>query len=204
MSDKYPSTLLVSLADKLAKITDEAVRRDIETEIRKADLDLLAKINEIAAGVQNVTQTFTVPGWGTFNFGKWYPYPAGQPVFTGFGTPTNVSFAWKREGGSLYISGDFTSGTPTGVEARISFPLSLVSDSTLVPRYVTRGFFSRSNVNATAGLVNVGPGLGYMVFSWMQAVAGVSSLDERLVAADILAVSQRMSVWMEVPVSGWN
>lgn len=47
MGNKYPSTLLVSLADKLEKIADKQVRQDIETEIRKADLDLLAKINEI-------------------------------------------------------------------------------------------------------------------------------------------------------------
>ena len=48
MADKFPSTLLVSLADKLAKLGDDPSRRDVETEIRKADLDLLDKINQLS------------------------------------------------------------------------------------------------------------------------------------------------------------
>ena len=57
MADKFPSTLLVSLADKLAKLGDDPSRRDVETEIRKADLDLLDKINQIS---QQIAFTPTV------------------------------------------------------------------------------------------------------------------------------------------------
>lgn len=201
MSDKYPSTLLVSLADKLAKITDEAVRRDIETEIRKADLDLLAKINEIAAGVQNVTQTFTVPGWGTFNFGKWYPYPAGQPVFTGFGTPTNVSFAWKREGGSLKIKGKFTAGTTTAVEARISLPLSLTSDAALVPSIMECGDYIYNGTGNTIFFVLIESGVGYVTLGMQSSTtSALTKINGNTHAAgQILSVDK-----VEIPVSGWN
>ena len=50
----FASTLLVNLKDKLDKISDQSVRNDIETEIRKADLDLLDKINQISQQLSTI------------------------------------------------------------------------------------------------------------------------------------------------------
>lgn len=204
MADKYPSTLLVTLADKLAKISDEAVRRDIETEIRKADLDLLAKINEVYASIANVSQTFTVTGWGTFQFGKWYPY---TPTFTGFGTPTNVSFCWKREGGSLKVMGKFTSGTTTATEARISLPVSLVSDATLVPsiRLAGPAWIVSADGSAAHTIPLIESGVGYLTFgrTWSSgaAIDNFTKQNANGLTANGIDVSLTD---IEIPVSGWN
>ena len=84
MADKFPSTLLVSLADKLAKLGDEPSRRDVTKEIPKADLDLLDKINQLAQQVASA--------------GSPTKEVAYTPTFTGFGTVSAVNFTWTRVG----------------------------------------------------------------------------------------------------------
>jgi hypothetical protein len=52
-------------------------------------------------------------------FSEWTTY---TPAFANFGTPTNVSFLWRRVGDEMEIKGFFTSGTSTAGEASITLP----------------------------------------------------------------------------------
>lgn len=56
-------------------------------------------------------------------------FSAYTPTFNGLGTPTNVSFFWKRVGDTLSIKGRFTTGTTTGVTTLFSLPPGLSLDS---------------------------------------------------------------------------
>ena len=207
MSDKYPSTLLVSLADKLAKISDESVRRDIETEIRKADLDLLVKINTIAASVpSSLSPTFTV-GNSTYKYGHAYSY---TPAFQGFGTPSGVSFFWIRYFLSplLFVWGKLTAGTTTAVEARAGLPIldnttQLVSDSTLVPSIMLCGSWTRTNAVGAGGepTVLIESGIGYLTFGYQDT--GTGGLNKKT-ASSILSSNETASLYASVPINGWN
>lgn len=56
----------------------------------------------------------------------WISYTA---VFTGWGTVTVQEMFYCVIADKLYIKGKFTSGTPTAVEARISYPTGFTSAS---------------------------------------------------------------------------
>lgn len=89
------------------------------------------------------------------------------PAFTGFGTPTGVSFEWFQVGSSVHIEGRFTTGTPTGVEARISLPNNYISSSSIVARKVVgSGSVALSTTTNNFGGVKalIEPSVGYLTF----------------------------------------
>jgi C1q domain len=49
------------------------------------------------------------------------------PTFTGFGTVTGTDIIYRRVGSNVEIQGNFTAGTTTAVEARMSLPAGLTS-----------------------------------------------------------------------------
>ena len=53
------------------------------------------------------------------------------PIYTGLGTVSVTAMYWSRDGDKLRVRGTFTIGSPTGTEARISFPVGLTSASTI-------------------------------------------------------------------------
>jgi hypothetical protein len=207
VGNKYPSTLLVSLADKLEKIADKQVRQDIETEIRKADLDLLAKDNELSARIDAIAAlslTFKV-GNTTYQYGKAYAY---TPTFQGFGTPTAITFYWKRNFLSNEITifpGKFTTGTVTAVEARVGLPIldnttQLVSDSTLVPSIVLCGYWVRgTNPGAAAQpAVLIESNVGYVTFGFTSG--GLAKVNGNAVFNN----TEAESMYCSVSIQGWN
>ena len=58
----------------------------------------------------------------------WTDWIAYTPSFTGFGTATNVSFFYKRNGDSIDIRGSFAAGTCTSDIAQVSLPSGLSLD----------------------------------------------------------------------------
>lgn len=64
-----------------------------------------------------------------YEVSQWVPY---TPTFTGFGTPTNVEFAYRQIGDSIEVSGKFTAGTTTAVTASMTLPSGF-----LTPVFVT-------------------------------------------------------------------
>jgi len=64
------------------------------------------------------------------NVGPWIAY---TPTYTGFGTVASSECFHRQNGTNRDVRCKFTAGTSTGVEGRVSLPLSDVSDSTKLP-----------------------------------------------------------------------
>lgn len=127
------------------------------------------------------------------------------PTITGFGTVTGVSLSWARDGAFLKVSGNFTTGTPTGVTASISLPSGLVISS-IVPSATHRGVWLRDVVNASKGGFMVASSGGTtLTFSPLDTISGSSAgpLNTTLGSASAGA-GERISVEFEVPIAGWS
>jgi len=57
-------------------------------------------------------------------------YSSYTPTFTGFGTVTGISIAYRRVGSNLHLIGRFTPGTTTAVEAQMTLPTGLTAAAT--------------------------------------------------------------------------
>lgn len=96
--------------------------RDIRVCLHHATTSASAfsiRLDQVKVGVQNKSQGPPLTAETSYT-----------PTFTGFGTVTVQNFRWFRDGEYLNVSGEFTSGTATAVEARISLPAGLVAAST--------------------------------------------------------------------------
>ena len=136
------------------------------------------------------------------SYGKSYLY---VPSFQGFGTPTAINFFWQRKPGSNTISvwGKLTAGTTTAVEARIGIPVGLLSDAALIPSIMMApGMWDSASVTYTGSvpIVLIESGVSYVTFGFIGGAAGLSKLN----ATTIIATGNIMSIWFELPVSGWN
>lgn len=69
-------------------------------------------------------------------------WAAYTPTLTGFGTASNISFMWRRNGDSIEIKGTFTAGTVAAVTVSMTLPGGLSIDSNKV---------SLANTTAAAG-----------------------------------------------------
>lgn len=84
----------------------------------------------------------------------WVSY---TPTYTGFGTPTNASAKYRREGDSLHVQAYLTTGTNTAVIASMTLPSGLSIDSSKV---------TVNNTTSASGhkwgwYVQTGAGTGY-------------------------------------------
>lgn len=85
------------------------------------------------------------------------------PTLTGFGSASSIIFKWNRQGDSIRINGEFISGTPTAVQARIGLPPGMVVDSSVnVNRYVGKGSRSSNTVTANDFNILASPGNSYV------------------------------------------
>ncbi len=75
------------------------------------------------------------------------------PTFTGFGTVTTSAVYWRRIGSSMDIQGNWTTGTPTAVAARLSFPTGLALDASQMASSTVVGA-STASVSASSGVAN--------------------------------------------------
>lgn len=100
----------------------------------------------------------------------WQSY---TPTFTGFGTVTVSSFWWRRVKDSIEIRGNFISGTPTAVEARISLPSGLTSDGSKLSTLNTSGYFTVGiSSSSHGGFMLMEPSVGYVTFGSHSAFSG--------------------------------
>jgi hypothetical protein len=63
------------------------------------------------------------------NVTEWTAY---TPSFTNLGSPTNVSFYWKRSGSDMMILGRFTSASGSAAEAQFGFPTGVPNASSTI------------------------------------------------------------------------
>lgn len=122
------------------------------------------------------------------------------PTFTGFGTVSSVDCYESREGEFLNIDCRFTSGTSTGVEARVSLPSSLTTPSNMQTLSV-RGVYQRNITNAETILVTAEPSIGYVTFSRQDA--GEAGLAKDL-GTTVAASGQIISFIARIPITSWS
>lgn len=128
----------------------------------------------------------------------WFSY---TPTFTGFGTVSTSSFWYRRIGDSIEISGKWTDGTPTAVEARISLPSSLLIDSTKVPAIKGIGNVYQGQNGAAAGYVLAEPNVSYMTFGYQgTSNTGLTKIN----GSAGFGVGVENSLQAVVPISGWS
>lgn len=128
---------------------------------------------------------------------EWQGY---TPAFQGFGTPTAIEFEWRQVGQDVEIRGKFTSGTSTGVEARVGLPAGLTSAGTaLIPSIQQIGSFSFSVVSAIAGATLVEPSVAYLTFGLQgSANAGLTKVN----GSTLVASGTSVALFAKVPCSG--
>ena len=128
--------------------------------------------------------------------------------FTGFGTVSAIETQCKRQGGDLLMKGKFTAGTPTAVEARISFPLwngvQLTSaGSSVIPTIQQSGLMS-VNISTTAGFANdiaslIEPSVSYFTIR----TPGSSQITKALGSA-LTGTGGTPSFNVRIPIEGWQ
>lgn len=136
---------------------------------------------------------------------NWVSY---TPTFTGFGTPSAAAFFSRRNGNNLEIRGDFTIGTSTAVEGRVTVgfngtnaPPGLVTDSGVISgaaRMVGSGAYAAAG--ASNAIVLAESGLGYMTFG-LQA-SGTAGLVKQN-GTTLGSSGTRLGFTASIPVTGW-
>lgn len=123
------------------------------------------------------------------------------PTYTGFGTVSATSMWWRRVGDTLQVRGNFTSGTATGVEARISLPTGLSSDATKVPAIQLAGVLIYNVAAAALTTLLIESNTSYLTFGLQQA--GTAGLT-KAVGTSITSLGNVHSIHFECPISGWS
>lgn len=133
------------------------------------------------------------------NVSDWTSY---TPTFQGFGTVTNINVRWRRVGDNLEVEGYFSTGTGTGVEARMGFPSGLVSASTLPTLSLAGKVIWNDATNPASyfhGLIE--PNVSYFTFG------GKQTSQSQLIKVDgnsYTTSPHNLSVKFSVPIEGWS
>lgn len=151
----------------------------------------------LAGTITDLEDRATALEGGSVTITDWTVY---TPTFTGFGTVTVHSLWWKRVGDTLHLRGNFTSGTPTAVEARISLPTGLSSDATKVPALQLAGKFLINAAYAYQASVIIGSNLAYINVSIQDGT--YSGLVART-GSNLTANGVIVSINAEIPIAGW-
>lgn len=129
--------------------------------------------------------------------------------FTGFGTVSAIQVNCERIGGKLKITGNFTSGTSTAVEARLALKMNGVSltsaNSTIIPSIrVARGTYWKG-ISGTSqeGAVLIEPSVGYVTFSGILQTSGSVSALSKGNGSAIASSGEVVSIYTEVPITEW-
>ena len=128
-------------------------------------------------------------------------WTAYTPTMTAFGTPSAVSFEWRRIGDTLEIQGTFTSGTPTGVEARVSLPSGLLTGGSSIPGARVIGGGAKSTTEAASFLMITDTSQAYLNYGIQSSGrAGTTKAqgDQLVSASGILRTFAR------TPITGWD
>ena len=128
------------------------------------------------------------------------PWTAYTPTFTGFGTVSNVESYWKRQGEDMLLRINFTCGTPTTTEARVSLPGSYTSSSA-IDSIELAGEGRRGAVASNQYGILIEPSVSYVTFS-IQGSA--SNGTQKKNGDDICASGNAMIYTARVPIEGWD
>jgi len=129
---------------------------------------------------------------------EWEAY---TPSFSGFGTVSDISFIFRRVGGSIEIMGRFQSGTPVASEAQIGIPPGLVVDSVKVPSVRLAGYVTITTQAALTLTALATGGDTYLNIGILSATSG--GLSEQN-GNSVITAGNYMSINAIVPIQGYS
>lgn len=122
---------------------------------------------------------------------------------TGWGTPTNPSFFWKRAGDSVFIKGYFITGTLANSSGRIPLPSGLTLNTTVIPDASVVGTMG-INAAHTAGpimvLIDVGTTTSIAFGDW----TGAGAINTNPTGLHVTSGDAVYFTAGPIPISGWN
>lgn len=148
------------------------------------------KIDDIKIGPSNYIFGSPITDW-----------QAVTPTFTGLGTVTSIEVYSRRNGDNLEIEGNFTTGTTTGTEARISLNYRGANvTSTAIPSIRKAGEMFFSSAAAAVGTMLIEPSVTYLTLGSQNA--GNAGLTKQL--GTTYASSSKHTFSASVPILGWS
>lgn len=218
-----PSTITLPAPSNGRTITIKDIGGNAQTNNITVAQHSTEKINGVAASLimtfnygfitltSNGTDWFVIAQSSTI--GLWTAYTPSLPA--GWGTTTNQTFFYRRQGDSLQVRGSWVNGTVSASSAYIPLPTGLTIDSTKISTFLAYemiGIFQASAVNGGAPLNTFDNGLSDTL------TLDTSNLDRVLVTyagttgngystANVTAVSgtnDSNALNFEVPISGWG
>ena len=133
------------------------------------------------------------------NITDWIVY---TPTFVGFGTPSAVEFEYRQNGQNYDIRGKFTSGTTTGVEARIGLPFSAISaNSSSIPSLTVAGQMITNISSSTQAnfAILMEPSVAYVTFGGQQTT---QQMLNKQVANGFISSGNIISIIASIPIAG--
>ena len=123
------------------------------------------------------------------------------PVFTGLGTVTSIEIYSRRVGDSLQMRGNYTTGTTTATEARISLAYrGATVTAAAIPSIRVAGNLFFSTASASVGTILSEPSVGYITLGTQNATySGLIKQNGSLYGS-----SQKFTFFCEVPIQGWS
>ena len=156
-------------------------------------------VQNVLVGPQQVIEANSI--------GNWISY---TPTFgAGFGTPSAITFAYRRVGDSLQVQGNFTCGTVAASASTISLPSSLAVDSTKIPAksgstLVQVGTWRRDNTtiaNSMGSILADSTSTSLLYFG--NSVTGASPL-QTANGSTLASTGEIQSVSFQVPIANWS
>jgi len=129
-----------------------------------------------------------------------YGWTQYTPTFTGFGTVTVHACYHSRQAENLKVRCKFTPGTTTATEARLSFPGSLVSVSTIDTLELAGTAVINVTTNGYASVLRE-PSVSYFTFG---RDGGGSTGITKFNGSTWVATGNVVSFEAEVPIAGWS
>ena len=156
-------------SDLIRNVDSDGVARlyEIPVVLGSTSVGFNVKASSSITGNVYVDECMVGPGKvlsGSSVITAWQSY---TPTFTGFGTVTTSNLKWRQVGDSIEIRGHFTSGSPTGVEGRLSLPNNFVSSSSINTLEIAGG--GAMNVSPVVGRFSVTliePSVSYLTFGF--------------------------------------
>ena len=127
------------------------------------------------------------------------------PTFTGFGTVSVSNIQYWRQGEFLHVLGNFTTGTPTTTEGRVSLPSGLVSSSDYSSLEQSGIFFRALTSGSNGGPSLIEPSVSYITFGPIDTFSNtaVNPIDKK--NGDALAgAGHVLHIDAKVKIEGWT
>lgn len=147
--------------------------------------------------------------WNTLaaaNVTTWQSY---TPTFTGFGTPTDVSFMYRQVGTNYEVRGVFTTGTVSSSAATITLPLGASIDTAQMPTGNTDtnpgpivGTWGQNGANNNAGYLVTATSTSATVVYFGSGYAVSNAMLSPQGGNGVMNSSLKASVSFSVPISG--